>query len=70
MGHRNKSAEGEAVKTMSSLDDWLEIRQIVTPVPEYCFHPAGAIKAEKQISLVKKSKVGMAVTACLVLGRP
>jgi hypothetical protein len=59
--------KGEAVKTMSSLDDWLEIRQIVTPVPEYCFHPAGAIKEEKQISLAKKSKVGMAVTACFVL---
>lgn len=59
--------KGEAVKTMNSLDDWQQIRQIVTPVSEYCFHPAGAIKEEKQISLAKKSKVGMAVTACLVL---
>ena len=59
--------KGDAVKSMSAIEDWTDLRQIVNPVTEYCFLPAGAIEEEKKISLAKKSKAGMAIAACCVL---
>ena len=59
--------KGETVKNMTQLEDWLGLRCIVNPVPEYCFLPAGAIKEERRINVARKSKVATGVAACLVL---
>jgi len=59
--------KGESVKDMTTLDDWQALRQTVTPVPEYCFLPAGAIQEEKRISFARRSRIGAAAAVCLVL---
>lgn len=59
--------KGESVKNMTSLEDWSGMKREVKPVAEYCFLPAGAIEEEKRIDFARKSKIGAAVAACLVL---
>ncbi|MDG2176581.1 MAG: hypothetical protein P8M72_10705 [Gammaproteobacteria bacterium] len=59
--------KGEAVKSMTTLDDWLGLRSKVEAIPDYCFFPVGADKEEKRINLARKSKVAAGVAACLVL---
>ena len=59
--------KGDAVRNMTSMDDWKELKRKVQPLPEYSFLPAGAIAEQKRISFARNSKVAMAATAVVVL---
>jgi len=59
--------KGEAVKNMTSMEDWQALNRVVEPLAEYCFFPAGAVEEEKRISFARKNKIGGVVAACLVL---
>ncbi len=59
--------KGDAVRNMTSMDDWRALKRKVQPLPEYSFLPAGAIAEQKRISFARNSKVAMAATAVVVL---
>ena len=59
--------KGDAVRNMTSMDDWKALKRKVQPLPEYSFLPAGAIAEQKRISFARNSKVAMAATAVVVL---
>ncbi len=59
--------KGDAVRKMTSMDDWRALKRKVQPLPEYSFLPAGAIAEQKRISFARNSKVAMAATAVVVL---
>ncbi len=59
--------KGDAVRNMTSMDDWKALKRRVQPLPEYSFLPAGAIAEQKRISFARNSKVAMAATAVVVL---
>jgi len=59
--------KGDAMRNMTSMDDWKALKRKVQPLPEYSFLPAGAIAEQKRISFARNSKVAMAATAVVVL---
>jgi hypothetical protein len=59
--------KGDAVHSMTSMDDWKALKRKVQPLPEYSFLPAGAVAEQKRISFARNSKVAMATTAVVVL---
>jgi len=59
--------KGEAVKNMTTMEDWQALNRVVEPIAEYCFLPAGAVEEEKRISFARKTRIGSVVAACLVL---
>jgi len=59
--------KGDAMRNMTSMDDWKALKCKVQPLPEYSFLPAGAIAEQKRISFARNSKVAMAATAVVVL---
>ena len=59
--------KGEAVKNMTTMEDWQSLNRVVEPLAEYCFLPAGAVEEEKRISFARKTRIGSVVAACLVL---
>jgi len=59
--------KGDAVRNMTSMDDWKALKRKVQPLPEYSFLPAGAIAEQKRISFARNSKAAMAAMAVEVL---